>query len=67
MYPVVPSLRKVITHSTSPWSEPMRYELFMAKRERRLAEKKMEEHKVNYFPEFVQTGKAQGIRTCAHS
>ena len=27
----------------------------------------MEEHKANYFREFVQTGKAQGFKTCAPS
>ena len=27
-----PSLRKVITHSSSPWFESIRYELFIAKR-----------------------------------
>ena len=33
-----PSLRKVITHSSSPWFESIRDELFIAKRERRQAE-----------------------------
>ena len=27
----------------------------------------MEEHKVNYFEGLVQAGKAQGLKTCAHS
>ena len=27
----------------------------------------MEEHKVNYFQGLVQTGKAKGFKTCAHS
>ena len=27
----------------------------------------MEEHKVNYFEGLVQTDKAQGFKTCAHS
>ena len=27
----------------------------------------MEEHKVNYFQGLVRTGKAQGLKTCAHS
>ena len=35
-----PSLRKVITHNFSPWFESMREELFIAKRERRQAERK---------------------------
>ena len=60
------SLWKVITHNSSPWFESKRDELFIAKRERRQAEE-MEEHKVNYFQGLVQTGKAQGFKTCAHS
>ena len=32
-----PSLRKVITHNSSPWFELIRDELFVAKRERRQA------------------------------
>ena len=35
-----PSLRKVITHNSSPWFESIRDELFIAKRERRQAERK---------------------------
>ena len=35
-----PSLRKVITHNSSPWFESIRYDLFMAKRKRRQAERK---------------------------
>ena len=35
-----PSLRKVINHSSSPWFESIRDELFIAKRERRQAERK---------------------------
>ena len=35
-----PSLRKVMTHSSSPWFESIRDELFIAKRERRQAERK---------------------------
>ena len=35
-----PSLRKFITHSSSPWFESIRDELFIAKRERRQAERK---------------------------
>ena len=64
--PAPPSLQKVITHNSSPWFESIRDELFIAKRERRQAEE-MEEHKVNYFQGLVQTGKAQGFKTCAHS
>ena len=35
-----PSLQKAITHNSSPWFESIRYELFIAKRERREAERK---------------------------
>ena len=35
-----PSMRKVATHSSSPWFESIRDELFIAKRERRQAERK---------------------------
>ena len=35
-----PSLRKVITHNSSPWFESIRDELFIAKRERRQAKRK---------------------------
>ena len=36
-----PSLRKVITHSSSPWFESMRDKLFIAKRERRQSGRKL--------------------------
>ena len=61
-----PSLQKVITHSSSPWFESIRDELFIAKRKASSREE-MEEHKVNYFQGLVRTGKAQGFKTCAHS
>ena len=35
-----PSLRKVIAHYSSPWIEPIRDVLYMAKRERRQVERK---------------------------
>ena len=62
-----PYLRKVTTHISSPWFESIRDELFIAKRERRQAMRKFEEHKVSYFQGFVQTGKAHGFLTCANS
>ena len=34
------SLQKVITHNSSPWFESIRDELFIAKRERRQAQRK---------------------------
>ena len=60
-----PSLRKVITHSSSPWFESIRDELFIAKIERRQAERKW--GNTNYFQGLVRTGKAQGFKTCTHS
>ena len=53
-----PSLRKVITQSSSPWFESIRDVLFI---------EEMEEHKVNNFQGLVRTCKAQGLKTCAHS
>ena len=63
-----PSLRKVIAHSSSPWFESIRDELFIAKRERRQVKRKWRNtvNKVNYFQGLVQTGKAQGLKTCTH-
>ena len=47
-----PSLRKVITHSTSPWFESIRDELFIAKRERRQAERKWRNTKLTIFKDL---------------
>ena len=44
-----PSLRKVITHSSSPWFESIRDELFIAKRERCQAERKWRNTKLAIF------------------
>ena len=44
-----PSLRKFITHSSSPWFESIRYELFIAKRERRQAERKWRNIRLTIF------------------
>ena len=44
-----PSLRKVITHCSSPWFESIRDELFIAKRERRQAERKWRNTKLAIF------------------
>ena len=60
-----PSLEKVITHSSSPWFESIRDELFIAKRERRQAESKWRNTKLTIFKDLY--GKAQGFKTCAHS
>ena len=51
-----PSLRKVITHSSSPWFESIRDEHFMAKRERRQAERKWRNTKLTIFKDlYIQT------------
>ena len=52
-----PSLRKVITHSSSPWFESIRDELFIAKRERRQAERKWRNTKLNIFKELYGQAK----------
>ena len=52
-----PSLRKVITHSSSPWFESMRDELFMAKRERRQAERKWRNTKITIFKDLYGQAK----------
>ena len=44
-----PSLRKVITHNSSPWFESLRDELFIAKRESRQAERKWRNTKLTIF------------------
>ena len=44
-----PSPRKVMTHNSSPWFESMRDELFIAKRERRQAERKWRNTKLTIF------------------
>ena len=52
-----PSLRKVIVHYSSPWFESMRDELFIAKRERRQAERKWRNTKVTIFKELYRQSK----------
>ena len=52
-----PSLRKVITHSSSPWFESIRDELFIAKRERRQAEKKWRNTKLAIFKDLYGQAK----------
>ena len=47
-----PSLRKVITHNSSPWFESIRDELFIAKRGRRLAERKWRNTKLTIFKDL---------------
>ena len=61
------SLRKVITHNSSPSIESIRDEFFIARRERCQAERKWRNTKLTIFIGLVQAGKAQGFKTCAHS
>ena len=62
-----PSLRKVITHSSSPWFESIRDELFIAKRERRQAERKWRNTKLAIFKDLYGQAKHNIFNTCAHS
>ena len=52
-----PSLRKVITHSSSPWFESIRDELSIAKRERRQAERKWRKTKLTIFKDLYGQAK----------
>ena len=48
------SLRKVMTHNSSPCFESIRYELFIAKRERRQAERKWRNTKLTIFKDLCR-------------
>ena len=52
-----PSLPNVITHNSSPWLELIRDELFMAKRERRQAERKWRNTKLTIFKDLYRQAK----------
>ena len=52
-----PSLRKAITHNSSPWFESVRDELFIAKRERRQAESKWRNTKLTIFKDLYGQAK----------
>ena len=52
-----PSLQKVMTHNSSPWFESMRYELFMAKREIRQAERRWRNTKLTIFKDLYRQAK----------
>ena len=52
-----PSLRKVVTHSSSPWFESLRDELFIAKRERRQADRKWRNTKLATFKDLYRQAK----------
>ena len=51
------SLRKVITHNFSPWFESIRDELFIAKRERRQAERKWRNTKLTILKDLYRQAK----------
>ena len=51
------SLRKVITHNSSPWFESIRDELFIAKRVRRQAERKWRNTKLTIFKDLYRQAK----------
>ena len=52
-----PSLRKVITHNSSPWFESIRDDLFIAKRKRRHAERKWRNTKLTIFKDLYRQAK----------
>ena len=52
-----PSLRKVITHSSTIWFESIRDERFIAKRERRQAERKWRNTKLTFFKDLYGQAK----------
>ena len=52
-----PSLQKIITHNSSPWFESIRDELFMAKRERRQAERKLRNTKLTICKDLCRQAK----------
>ena len=49
-----PTLRKVVTHSSTPWLESIREELFIDKRERRQAERKWRNTKLTIFKDLYR-------------
>ena len=49
-----PSLRKAMTHNSSPWFESIRDELLIAKRERRQAERKWRNTKFTIFKDLYR-------------
>ena len=57
-----PSLRKAITHNSSPWFESIRDELFMAKRERRQAERKWRNTKLTIFKDLYRQAKHKVLK-----
>ena len=52
-----PSLRKIINHNSSTWFESIRDELFIAKRERRQADRKWRNTKITIFKDLYRQAK----------
>ena len=52
-----PSMRKDITHNSSPWFKSIRDELFIAKRERCQAERKLRNTKLTIFKDLYRQAK----------
>ena len=52
-----PSLRNVITHNSYPWFESIRYDLFIAERKRRQAERKWRNTKLTIFKDLYRQAK----------
>ena len=61
-----PALQKVITHNSSPWFESIRDELFIAKRERRKAERKWRNTKLTIFKNLYRQAK-QKVSKLVHT
>ena len=57
-----PSLRRVITHNSSPWLESIRYELFIAKRERRQAVRKWRHTKLTILKDLYRQAKHKVLK-----
>ena len=52
-----PSLQKDIAHNSSPWFDSIRHELFIAKRERRQAERKWRNTRLTIFKDLYRQAK----------
>ena len=65
-----PSLRKVITHNATTWFESISDELFIAKRERRQAERKWKNAKLIIFKDLYRQAKhkvSKLVHTAKHA
>ena len=56
------SLRKAITHNSSPWLESIRDEIFKAKRERRQVERKWRNTKFTIFEDVYRQAKHKSTK-----